>query len=315
MNYLITQILTKNNESTIKSSIESISTISNKVVIGDLGSADRTKEICKELDVYWVNCRGMNRSDARNHLCDEFESQFHFYIEPWEILSTGHDVLRKLKHNCMANIFKNDSLSKEVRVWNVGRFQNPVFEKLDKGGKDTILTIYSGGGMSSDDIMELLKEWKSNSPTSAQPYYYHACVLLSEGKYEDFLQVANHYLFIEKDQTSMSSIMIRYYYALVYVIHKKEVRPALQNLNLCLCTNPLMAEFWCLTGDVYYHLIKDFKKAKEFYENAILLGSRRLSNSTWPMEISKYKEYPEKMIESCRKIEESKFTYASKYQK
>jgi len=96
--------------------------------------------------------------------------------------------------------------------------------------------------------------------------------------------------------------MIRYYLALAYLIHHRKVKPALQNINLCLCAHPLMAEFWCLIGDVYYHLLKRFDYAKDFYENAIILGARRLKKDKWPMDISKYESYPKKMIESCDQI-------------
>lgn len=308
--YLTAQIITKNNEQTIQSAIESINSVVSQIVIADMGSTDQTKEICKSLGVIWKNCQDMNRSRARNFIIDTHPSEFYMYIEPWEILTNGHNIIRKLKCNVMANIFNNGLfLSKEVRIWNTGRFYNPVFERLDEDGLESNLTIYSEGGINFKDAMDLLDEWKKEKPMSPQPYYYQACMLLSESKYDEFLKVADHYLFIEKDKDNMSSIMTRYYYAMVKILHHKQARPALQNLNLCLCTNPLMAEFWCLTGDVYYHLLKDFKKAKEFYENAIILGSRRLANSLWPMEISKYNEYPQRMIESCDKITESSFTY------
>jgi len=211
----------------------------------------------------------------------------------------------------MASIFYNGSLSKEVRVWNTGRFHNPIFERLDQDGIDSDIVLYSGGGIHFEDAMRLLEEWKKEKPTSPQPYYYHACMLLSEGRYEEFIQMAEHYLFIEKDKNSLSATMTRYYYAMIQLLYRRKARPALQNLNLCLCANPLMAEFWCLTGDVHYHLLKSFEKAKSFYENAMILGSRRLSSSQWPMEVSKYDEYPQKMIESCEKIIKARFVYAS----
>lgn len=309
--YLTAQILTKNNEKTLRTTIESISPIVSQIVIGDLGSTDNTKNICKQLGVVWENCQGMNRSRARNFLFDTHKSQFHFAIEPWEFLSSGHDRLRKLKCNTMVNIFSNGSLSKDVRIWNTGKYHNPIFERLDEDGLDSNLVLYSAGGVRFEDAMTLLETWKDDNPTSARPYYYHACMLLSESRYEEFLKMADHYLFIEKEQNSMSAIMTRYYYALVQLLYRRKARPALQNLNLCLCVNPLMAEFWCLTGDVYYHLIKDHEKAKDFYENAIILGSRRLTNSPWPMEVAKYSEYPQKMIASCNDIIASRFTYGS----
>jgi cytochrome c-type biogenesis protein CcmH/NrfG len=95
--------------------------------------------------------------------------------------------------------------------------------------------------------------------------------------------------------------MARYYLALVQGIIHNEVKEALQNIILCLSENVLMAEFWCLLGDIFIKLDK-FDYAVAFYENAILLGSRRLKLDTWPMQISKYQEYPNKMIEECNKL-------------
>ncbi len=109
----------------------------------------------------------------------------------------------------------------------------------------------------------------------------------------------------------MPSIMNRYYYALICLQKTTKVKPTLQNLSVCLSVKPLMAEFWCLLGDVYYHRLRKFDFAKEFYENAILLGSRRLKLDKWPMDVSKYKDYPEKMINSCNKIIEAKSFYTS----
>lgn len=308
---LTAQILTKNNSKTIKQTIESIQPVVSRIVIGDFDSTDNTRDICKDLGTEWVNCQGMNRSQARNFIFELHEDDFQMAIEPWEVIVSGHDRLRKLKDNTMVSIFSNGSITKDVRIWNNGRWHNPVFERLDQDGLFSEIVLYSSGSADFNETMRLIDLWKKSSPTLARPYYYQACMLLSEGKYEEFAKVANHYLFIEKDK-GMSVAMTRYYYALVQLLHYKKAKPALQNLNLCMCANPLMAEFWCLTGDVFYHLLKDYKKAIEFYENAMIMGSRRLSDSPWPMEISKYKDYPQKMIESCRKIIESTAVYGTK---
>jgi tetratricopeptide (TPR) repeat protein len=73
-----------------------------------------------------------------------------------------------------------------------------------------------------------------------------------------------------------------------------------------------MSEFWCLLGDCYY-AIKDYEKSKSFYENALILGNKRLKNDGWPLEISKYKDYPQKMIESCDKIKSSLIFYGKNF--
>jgi hypothetical protein len=81
---------------------------------------------------------------------------------------------------------------------------------------------------------------------------------------------------------------------------------------ICLSANVLMAEFWCLLGDAFYKLNK-YAKAYSLYENAIILGERRLKSDPWPMDIPKYKSYPRKMIQSCKELlEGEKFLIGSK---
>ncbi len=119
---------------------------------------------------------------------------------------------------------------------------------------------------------------------------------------------ANQYLFLEKDQSAPSVIIIRYYMSCVQCYVLKDASEALKYLAFCLFMKPVMAECWCLLGDIHYHLLNSFDKAYHFYDNAILLGSRRLSSDEYPMEISKYKEYPEKMLANCKEILNSKVT-------
>jgi tetratricopeptide (TPR) repeat protein len=69
-----------------------------------------------------------------------------------------------------------------------------------------------------------------------------------------------------------------------------------------------MAEFWCLLGDIYYKQNK-YEKSIAFYQNAMDLGSRRKNSDTWPLEISKYKTYPSKMINNCNKMINQKIYY------
>jgi tetratricopeptide (TPR) repeat protein len=89
--------------------------------------------------------------------------------------------------------------------------------------------------------------------------------------------------------------------ATVYCYVLKDQRKALELLMYCFAEKPLMAEFWCLLGDIYYEA-DEYGKAKCFYENAKILGSRRLNSDEWPFDISKYKDYPDKMIASCDEV-------------
>ena len=122
---------------------------------------------------------------------------------------------------------------------------------------------------------------------------------MAQKKYKEFLNVAKHYTFLEK--SGISYTMTKYYMGLIQLYGFQDIKSCIENAVTCIITNPLMAEFWCLLGDAYY-VGKDYKKAQYFYENAIFLGTRRETNDIWPLEISKYKEHPNKMIKSCKEL-------------
>jgi hypothetical protein len=54
-------------------------------------------------------------------------------------------------------------------------------------------------------------------------------------------------------------------------------------------------------GDINFEL-KKYKKAFYFYENAIMLGKLRVNDDDLPIDIIKYKEYPEKMKINCKDL-------------
>jgi tetratricopeptide (TPR) repeat protein len=201
-------------------------------------------------------------------------------------------------------------LSKEVRFWTKKqKFIYPVFERVDCSSvSETDIILCSRGRQDYQLALQEIEIWKNNNPMLATPYYYEGLILLALGQYEEFMIVAERFMYMNNKE-SMASTMNRYYYALVTLISKKKIKPVLQNINLCICHKPIMPEFWCLMGDAYYHLQGDFQLAMSFYENAIELGKYRLKTDKWPMDISKYKAYPEKMIDSCKKIIDNQGTF------
>ena len=295
------QILTRNNAKTILTTLESIEFLGPKsVVIGDLGSTDITIPLCEATGVHVKRLGDIGRDEARNKLTQE---GCNMALEPWETVVQGHANINKQNGCAYASILNQKMLSKETRFWTPDFcFVNHAFETLEAGtNQESGVILASKGQRDPTESLRLIERWKQKQPMSPQPYYYQACVELSLGQYDKFLQTANRFM-LTSSQSSMPAIMTRYYIAYVYLRHKKKVRPALQNLNLCLCSRPLMAEFWCLMGDVYYHLLRKVEDALVFYENALILGSKRLKSDNWPMDIAKYKEYPNKMIDSCQKI-------------
>lgn len=306
------QILTKNNIKTIENTFQTISNLKASIFVGDFGSEDGTVEVCKSYKAKVFNLKGQSRDCARNKLIELSGEGPYFFIEPWEGIVSGHSFLSKNINECnYAKIINGKNITHEIRFWNCkNNFINPVYERVDaRNASISPIVIYSNGSIDLKYAIEEIEKWKFRSPLSSSPYYYEACVLFSQKKYDKFFEIASHYMFQEKEE-SLSKIMIRYYYAMACLLHKRSYKPALQNLNLCLCSRPLMAEFWCLMADVYYHLLHKFVEAKEFYENAIIMGSRRSSSDIEPMDLDKYKSYPNKMIKSCELLIANKINYA-----
>ena len=85
----------------------------------------------------------------------------------------------------------------------------------------------------------------------------------------------------------------------------------IQNIITCLAKMPQMAEFWCFVGDYWYEN-KAFKHALKFYEYAIIAGKNRNIHDDWFIIPEKYKKYPVKMIDSCKKMIENQTTFKLK---
>ena len=304
------QILTMYNAKTIKKKIESVQSLGATILVGDMGSKDRTIDICENFGAHIIRLDDKDRSKARNRLIDDSGNGLKMMIEPWEVLAQGHQNIKE----GYASILSGEVISKEIRFWTEGRFVNPTYERVKSNiDKDAGVLFYNIGSRDYEEDLRLIEIWKANDPRISSPYYYQACCQMALGRHEEFLKTVEHFLYLDKN--SMSAIMARYYLAMVHLIYKKQAKPVLQNMNLCLCARPLMAEFWCLMGDAYYHLLKKFDHAKEFYENALILGGSKLATDMWPMDISKYGKYPRKMIESCEKIVKSSCNYYIKSKK
>lgn len=314
MKRITIQILTKNNEKNLKEAIESVLPLNPEILIGDFNSNDRTLNICKFYGCKILNCDIKNRSQIRNDLVQKSTTDWQFHLEPWEVLSYGlEEIQNKIQDNKLESfyfqIFRNDTITKEIRLWNKKKnliFYNPVYECLI----DEKASLLNGAIFSkftkSEEIWKLIQDWKKRMPAASEPYYYEACSLLADNKNDEFLRAAELYLF--RDNIKVLPVtMMRYYCAMVYCHIKNDAITAVRYILPCIAAQPLMAEFWCLLGDIHYKLLKDYEKAYAFYDNAIKLGAKRTIDQ-WPMEIKKYDEYPSEVKKSCvSKIKKTMF--------
>lgn len=304
---LLIQLVLRNNERTLATTLESLLPLNGRIVAADLGCNDDSVRICNRYGVEIVR-QSLNDdySQLRNRLIAESEEDWIMVTEPWESIMRGHAAILGAVKNPPASyrvsVLQGDIITKQVRLWHKSRklsFINPVYETvIDDDAEDLPVYLHSLGG--GGDHMPLVKKWREKMPLAVEPIYYEACTLLVQKKWKEFLNVANHYIYLEKKQ-KMSLTMCRYYCAMVLCYVQKDYQQALTYILPCIAEKPTMAEFWCLLGDIYY-AAKKFDNAITFYENGFILGSRRLKSDDWPFEITKYRDYPNKMIDACRKM-------------
>lgn len=296
---ITTIILTCDNESTIEKTLQSIS---GDILIGDMGSKDSTLSICKKYNASIIKIPFENDySKAKNELISHVKSDWILNIEPWEALVQSNFKGADIANSYHLQIISNGVVSKSIRFWHKSKslsFVNPAFEIIDDDSNYIPSIIYSSP-INTTNQMNIINRWKKEKPTDSAPYYYEACVLLQNKKYNEFLSVSQKYLFLEK--VGIPVVMTKYYLAAIQLYIKKDASNSLRNILPCIATKPNMAEFWCLLGDIYYYK-KIYKKAMAFYQNAIYAGERRLKEDVWPIEIGKYKNYPNEMIKSCKSI-------------
>ena len=304
-------IVIQNNESTIEKTLESLIPLKSKILIANLGCSDETLNKCRLYDAEIISLSlNDDRSEVRNQMLKLSKTNWNFYIDPWELILNGHDhILSVLECDPAAynaTIIQGDVLTQQIRLWHKKmnlKFINPVFEIIKSEGETLPIYIKSGSHNNAKGILELAKKWNEKSAIKTEPIYYMACASLINNNWDSFLNFSHLYLHQEKNEIT-SVFMIHYYSAMVNCYIKKNYQSSIKSLLICLAKKPTMAEFWCLLADVYYDL-KDYEKAKCFYENAIILGERRLQNDGWLIEVSKYKTYPQKMINACDQIQSS----------
>lgn len=278
-----------------KETIESVSSLGGKILIGKIG----------ESSVDGVKLRFENDySKVKNSLIS-LADDWILFLEPWEKIIKGHGHILKAMEKIGAyhvRVLQGDILSKELKLWHKSKnlfFENPVFESVIDNTAGVIETIVSSKPIKHNNKQKIITEWSKKEPLSSIPNYYQSCLYLSEKKYDEFIGSANKFLFL--NNKGLPVVMTKYYLAMVQLYIKKDTSSAIKNILPCIAVNPTMAEFWCLLGDIFYSR-KQYNKAYDFYENAIILGERRPKDDLWPVEIQKYKTYPKNMMSQCLKI-------------
>jgi tetratricopeptide (TPR) repeat protein len=300
-------IVTRNNEETLQSCIESFFDICGNISYIDMGSTDKTISILEKYNGKKFKKIGEDFTSNKNYLINSVTKDWLFFIEPNEIIINGKkeilDISNKNEGAYSVLLLNNEVLSKSTRFFcdNKIKFENPIFETIySKSSSSNIILKELSPIIIPDEHNQILK-WRSQEPLKTQPLYYESCFYIKNKKWEDFIKTAEKYLFMEKNTNLPSYIMIKYYLSLILFYTKKDIKKSIQTLAFCIEKNPTMAEFWCLLGDINFEM-KKYKKAYYFYDNAIILGSQRLNGDELPIDVKKYKEYPDKMKIICKDL-------------
>ena len=307
MTPLTIYILIDNNEETLRLALESVSGLPAQTLVASLNTRDKSVEICQEFGAEVFRLTERDRSKALNHLLSRSNTDWHLWLEPYEFIIQGQDIIRDVVLTTdpaafRVSVFEKEIVTKQTRLWSKKlnlKFTNPIYETLTDVAS-TPLAVSIWAGTSTNDRIAQLENWYKAKPADLEPNYYLACVRFSQQKYKDFLSLAEQYVFRQSKMT-VSNTMLRYYMGMVHCYITKNIPQALQQAIICVAQHPLMAEFWCLMGDIHIQ-ISEYTKAISMYENAIFLGGKRLQDDEWPIHVAKYKAYPEEMITKCHKF-------------
>lgn len=308
---LTVQMLVKNNESTVERALASLAGIEAKIIVGDIGSSDSTLDICRShgaevIRLKWVG----DYSIARNELVSD---GMNLMIEPWEFLASGSDEVASAAGNFNVTVVRGTMVSKELRLWRGLRFKNPVYETVEDdsaGSLGGVAIVSHGGPDRRMEAMDICMDWVARRPTSPEPWYYAAFSFLSLGKTDEFITHAERYMAMT-NKFGPAELQVSYRMAMV-LASRKEYQKAMAVVMGCLFHRPSFAEFWCLAGDVFA-ANGDRMRAKSMYLNALAAGSRRMDSDPSPLDISKYKNHPERMLARLEEKEEAAGSKNTKY--
>lgn len=299
----ITVILLNKGSSGLNDALNSISELHPQQII--LGTFSAIKPEFKEVLIIDMK----NRTDysvALNELQNMAKNDWILYLKDTERILDFNEYMPNLilkpQEIYGFQILQDDVIIKEARFWNKAvnkiSFKNPVFERPNADPTQILEVILYQQKTTDPQVLKNMELWKRTAPLSIDVHYYKAFIELANKNFTEFKRNISQYFFNVK-RADIPSVMARYYLALIQGVVENNTHEAIKNVVACLAENPLMAEFWCLLGDIFTKLGK-FNHAIEFYENATILGCRRQYKDLWPMQISKYNEYPKEMIEKCK---------------
>lgn len=260
-------------------------------------------------DNFWENDYSKIRN-KNNHL---LPNNLLFSINVGEILISKSIKSLIENKNYKVSIVYDTTIVKETRMCSKEKFifSNKAFEAIEDQSFELNKGIFlNATNCKRKNYKEILEKWHSEEPLNNQINYYKAMNFLINGEYDNFICEAEKFLF-SKNIKEENEILIRFYISNILMLKPNNKNKIIQNISTCLAKMPQMAEFWCFIGDYWYDS-KNFQYALKFYEYAIIAGKERNINDDWFLIPEKYKKYPLKMIDSCKKILENQTKFKLK---
>lgn len=303
-------------EDKLKDLNKTINSVKNEVDdIYIISTSDISKEI-KEKNIIILKDNFSNNidfSNIRNKNKIYLPDNILLHLNVGEVLNTKNIKQFLENKNYKVSIIYDSTIVKESRICTKEKFifSNKIFESIEDQSFELNKNIFiSATECGRKDFSKLLNLWQTEEPLNNQINYYKAINFLINQEYDNFLCEAEKFLF-SKNIKEENEILIRYYICLILLFKNTNKNKLMQNITTCLAKMPHMAEFWCFCGDYWYEN-KNFYYAKKFYEYAIIAGKHRNFNDDWFLIPEKYKKYPLKMIDSCKKIIDNQTKFISK---
>lgn len=319
MNKKLTAIITIKENENFEKCFSSIKDLKCNYVFLDNLNVEKIKFFCKLHNLKYVNFP-KNTDDyslIKNQAFQECTTPWILFLDSNETFIQGTDkVLEHIQlseSDCYSFCIINEyTITKETRlVKNIKKikFENSYLESISDKSKVLDVYISTKNINNHKQILEHFVKLEQDFPSQNNLKYYLACCYLANNQIDNFISKAEEFLFLSK-KNDMAQIMTNYYLAIAKCVAKKNLENAIKHIIICLLYKPDMAEFWCCLGDIFYQN-NNFNKAIIFYKIATEAGSKRKKCDFWPLEIKKYKEYPNRMIRTCLDLNDNKKTYKS----
>lgn len=287
-------IATRNDAHRLESCLKSLNSFPGPTIVVDAGK-DNTKRVADEFSVSHLPVAWQNDwSSIRNAVGSAIEG-WSIWIEPWEEVIELPDPPEE-PTNLSVTLISGNWVSYPARAFHSNAaltFSNPTFESADAEAHSGIVLIGNGGRPASE-TEKIITDWASREPANHQVPYYRAMHRLSCGDVLGFRTAAHEYLFRDS-KTSDSGTLIKLYLGLVE--SKSNPSVAMGWLAEALADKPWLAEAWFASAEIC-RAAGHLGRAAALYKAAIEFGKHRPNDERLPVDVSKYREEPEKILKA-----------------